>query len=421
MAIKPELFSSCITICTMEQEVENIENKFKSELYKRYNAGARHLIPKEKYFTTINDVKVAAAQRKDKSRYQYYILTRYEVLECGDVEKLIRRRKTPDDPIKYFITIEDTFDALKRAHIATGHGGRDRMRKSVSQKYDNIADTDIVLFKSYCSECQKKTKLPSTKGVAVRPILSSEFNSRAQIDLIDMQSAAHNSYKWILVYQDHLTKFVVIRALTSKRASEVAYHVLDIFLLLGSPSILQSDNGREFTAEVIQELKILWPELHLVHGRPRHPQSQGSVERANGDIKDMLVSWMNDNDTTDWSVGIKFVQFKKNTSLHAGIQRSPYSALFGNDARCGLSTSSLPVEILDRLLTENDVDLNNQVSLREAVSLASSSGGQGFVKCNCALCLPWHFSISGSQYPLTSQLAYFLLDSSANFAPSPHS
>ena len=310
------------------------------------------MIPKEKYFTTINDVKVAAAQRKDKSRYQYYILTRCEVLECGDVEKLIRRRKTPDDPIKYFITIEDTFDALKRAHIATGHGGRDRMRKLVSQKYDNIADTDIVLFKSHCSECQKKTKLPSTKGVAVRPILSSEFNSRAQIDLIDMQSAAHNSYKWILVYQDHLTKFVVIRALTSKRASEVAYHVLDIFLLLGSPSILQSDNGREFTAEVIQELKILWPELHLVHGRPRHPQSQGSVERANGDIKDMLVSWMNDNDTTDWSVGIKFVQFKKNTSLHAGIQRSPDSALFGNDATFGLSVSSLPVEILDCLQTK---------------------------------------------------------------------
>ena len=50
----------------------------------------------------------------------------------------------------------------------------------------------------------------------------------------------------------------------------------------------------------------------MVHGRPRHPQSKGSVERANGDIKDMLISWMSDNNSQDWVVGIKFVQQIKN-------------------------------------------------------------------------------------------------------------
>jgi hypothetical protein len=39
-------------------------------------------------------------------------------------------------------------------------------------------------------------------------------------------------------------------------------------------------------------------EFVIVHGRPRHPQSQGSVERANTEIKEMIISWMNDNDTT---------------------------------------------------------------------------------------------------------------------------
>jgi hypothetical protein len=59
---------------------------------------------------------------------------------------------------------------------------------------------------------------------------------------------------------------------------------LDIFLLLGAPVILQSDNGTEFTANVISELKEFWPSLKMVHGKARHPQSQGSAERANGDI-----------------------------------------------------------------------------------------------------------------------------------------
>ena len=280
---------------------------------------------------------------------------RFEILQCGDIEKLIRKRQDPEESPVYYVSIEDTFDVIKRTHIATGHGGRDRMMKELNKKYANITRDAVELYKSYCQECQKKRKRPMTKGVVVRPILSKEFSSRGQVDLIDMQSMGKNSFKWILVYQDHLTKFVILRSLTSKRAIEVAHHLLDIFLLLGAPSILQSDNGSEFTAAVIQELKTVWPELVIVHGKPRHPQSQGSVERANGDIKDMLVAWMGDNNTNDWTVGIKFVQFQKNSSLHSGIQRSPYNAMFGCDAKVGLTTSSLPVEVIQQLQSEEDL------------------------------------------------------------------
>ena len=66
-------------------------------------------------------------------------------------------------------------------------------------------------------------------------------------------------------YQGHLAKFNILRPLMSKRAAEVAYQFTDILLLLGAPHILQSDNGREFTANIITELKLLWPELKLVH------------------------------------------------------------------------------------------------------------------------------------------------------------
>ena len=54
----------------------------------------------------------------------------------------------------------------------------------------------------------------------------------------------------------------------------------------------------------------------LVHEKPRNPQSQGSVERANGDIKDMLVAWMADNKSQDWTTGITFVQIQNNSAHH---------------------------------------------------------------------------------------------------------
>lgn len=74
-----------------------------------------------------------------------------------------------------------------------------------------------------------------------------------------------------------------------------------------------------------------WPECRLVNSRPRHPQSQGSVERANGDIESMLRAWMHNNNSKHWAVGCKVVQWKKNTLLHGTINRTPYSALFCKD------------------------------------------------------------------------------------------
>ena len=54
------------------------------------------------------------------------------------------------------------------------------------------------------------------------------LNTRCQVDLIDMQSQPDEGYHFIMIYQDHLTKFVVLRALRTKRAEDIAYHLTDI-------------------------------------------------------------------------------------------------------------------------------------------------------------------------------------------------
>lgn len=105
---------------------------------------------------------------------------------------------------------------------------------------------------------------------------------QCQIDSIDFQSCADRKYKWLLNYQDHFAKFLYLR---HYRQKEIAFELLKIFFQQGIPVILQSDNKREFTAEVIKELVLLWPECKIVHGRSRHLQSQSSVERSNQDVE----------------------------------------------------------------------------------------------------------------------------------------
>lgn len=110
----------------------------------------------------------------------------------------------------YFVYIDYMFDKIKRAHIATGHGGRDKMVKHLS-RYANIARATVELFNSLCVQCQLKRKRCATKGVTVKQILSKDYGSGAQLDLVNMQSCAGVKYKWIMVYQDHLTKYCILR------------------------------------------------------------------------------------------------------------------------------------------------------------------------------------------------------------------
>ena len=69
----------------------------------------------------------------------------------------------------------------------------------------------------------------------------------------------------------------------------------------------------------------------------------------------MLRVWLADNKPANWTIGIRFVQFQKNTSHHAGIQREPYKALFGMDPKIGISTFPLHQESIDQLHTEEQL------------------------------------------------------------------
>ncbi|GBM33725.1 SCAN domain-containing protein 3 [Araneus ventricosus] len=122
--------------------------------------------------------------------------------------------------------------------------------------------------------------------------ISQHFNSRCQVDLIDYQIQPDGKFKFLLIYQDHLKKFAVLKPLTSNRSDEVPYNLLDIFLLFGAASILHSDNRRDFCNKILKSVTQSRSEIKMINGKPRHSQSQGSVERANQEIENMLTTWM---------------------------------------------------------------------------------------------------------------------------------
>jgi len=79
-----------------------------------------------------------------------------------------------------------------------------------------------IPFYWYCGAVSFEEKYGET-GLVVGPVFSHYMNSRCQVDLIGMQSEPGGYYRFVMNYQDHLTKFAILHPLKSKTAEELAY------------------------------------------------------------------------------------------------------------------------------------------------------------------------------------------------------
>ena len=302
--------------------------------------------------------------------YDFDLLKRFEILRVEKDGEIFDRLVKPKTRLR-FVTYEGLYDAIKEVHEeGMKHGCRDILNKKLQKMYANITVKQMQAFVDCCEVCQVK-KGRMKKGVVVKPIVTSDVNRRAQVDCIDMQSNPDGDFRYIMVYQDHLTKWTVLRPLKTKRADEIAKNLVNIFCHFGSPLLLHSDNGREFVNEVIHSLLSLWPDCKMINGKARHSQSQGSVKRCNKDIENMLACWQTDNNSNNWAYGLQFVMFAKNARHHSGIGRSPFMAQMGYEAQLGVQTLNLDKNILDGVSTEEQLAEMMPASFEVASSSAA--------------------------------------------------
>ena len=83
---------------------------------------------------------------------------------------------------------------------------------------------------------------------------------------------------------------------------------------------------------------------------------QGSVERTNRDIEDMLITCLKSNSTTHWGDGLRFIQVIKNRAYQEDIKCSPYEAMFGQPMNVGLKISNLPDDAIDDIFAKEELE-----------------------------------------------------------------
>ena len=129
----------------------------------------------------------------------------------------------------------------------------------------------------------------------------------------------------------------------------------------------------EDLAEVIMEIRKLWPECRMVRGSPRHSQSNGGVERVNRTVQYKLGQWLQDTNSVRWTIGCKIVMWRYNTQHHRTIGTTPYHLLVGQAPRVGISQLPLDPALLETLATE--AELNQLIEIQGIDHLDGNDGG----------------------------------------------
>ena len=150
------------------------------------------------------------------------------------------------------------------------------------------------------------------------------------------ESDGGNSY--VLVVADYFTRWIEAFPLPNQEATTVANKLVDeVFLRLGIPEQLHSDQGRQFESKLLSEVcKLL--QIHKTRTTPYHPQCDGLVERFNRTLLNMLSTYAVDH-PFDWEPYLRKMCMAYSSSIQASTGYTPFYLMFGREAR-------LPLDIM---------------------------------------------------------------------------
>lgn len=165
-----------------------------------------------------------------------------------------------------------------------------------------------------------------------RPAMSvhaSKPGDHFQVDLSVHLPESPDGYKAVLHLIDVFTGFVVLRPLKTEQATEVAQQLYAIFMLLGWPKVLQSDNGPQFVSDVVRRLnQLLGVNQRFISAY--NPRVDGKVERSIGTVMQSIKKLLHGTDH-HWPLFLDFAQYVYNIKIHQLTGSSPFVLWFNRE------------------------------------------------------------------------------------------
>ena len=183
------------------------------------------------------------------------------------------------------------------------------------------------------------------------------------VDILGPLPESRQGNVYLLVVADYFTRWMEAYPIPNQEAATVAKVLTnEYFLRFSPPEQLHSDQGRQFEAEILEEIcKLLG--IRKTRTTAYHPQSDGLVERFNRTLLSMLSTMIGKQHDL-WEEHVRSVCMAYNTSIQSTTGYSPFYLMFGRQAR-------LPIDLMYGAHISAPTDVNQYAqdvkkSLQEA-------------------------------------------------------
>jgi hypothetical protein len=278
-------------------------------------------LQQDQYAEEIDD-----AINNDESRY---------VLIDNQLYSSARPFATAPDKPRLLLPTELRGEVIKACHEQVGHMSVVKTLRAVQEDFVWPGmKKSVGEYIKTCGLCQVHYNRP-VYGQPGDPPQPSYVMQIVSLDLIGplMRSEAGNMY--VLTAIDHFSGWAEAYPIPAKTCEFVLSKLTsDFFPRHGFPEIIITDNGTEFKGEIPTYFRACGIKHNTT--TPRHPQSNGKIERFNGTLKSILRKLINQQ-RANWEkqLGPALLAYRVSTSATTGY--SPFYLQTGRRPRLPLS------------------------------------------------------------------------------------
>ena len=254
----------------------------------------------------------------------------------------------PEPQLKLIAPKQIRSEIMEQLHDnrTSGHVGNKKTAFNVRRRFWWPGSAGDV--ENWCRECQQCQFRNKRGGRRNHPLVQDAVGSpleRVAMDILSLPTASTKGNTCILVVGDYFTKWVEAFALPDHQAMTVAdVLVTEIFMRLGTPRMLHSDQGPEFRSELMSALCNLLG-IKKTQTAPYHPRSDGLIERFNRTLLNMLSKLCTDRNE-DWDEHLPYVMGAYRATIQDSTGFSPNRMMLARE-------TTMPIDLMYPSVSEN--------------------------------------------------------------------
>ena len=221
---------------------------------------------------------------------------------------------------------------LQESHdsVLGGHRGMNKTYAAIREHYNwPKMREDVEDYVKRCAKCQlNKALRPGVKApMEITTTAKSPFE-RCALDIVGPLTETTSGNRYILTFQDDLSKFLVAIPIPHQDAETVARaFVLHVILKFGAPAQLLTDQGTNFLSDLFKNVCRLL-RIKKVQTTPFRPESNGGLERSHRVLAEYLRHYVSE-DQTNWDEWVPYAVYVYNITVHSTTKFTPFELVYG--------------------------------------------------------------------------------------------